>query len=74
MAFHFCSKTGARIVAPGVSKSVDPVNGQDEVVYLELPMVVETVAEGGGEGGGGEEGEEPGTEADISQKPKAKKK
>lgn len=29
MAF-FCEKTGVRIVAPGVSKSVDPVNGQDD--------------------------------------------
>lgn len=31
MAF-FCTKTGVRIVAPGVSKEVDPVNGQD--VYV----------------------------------------
>ncbi len=29
MAF-FCAKTGVRIVAPGVSKAVDPENGQDE--------------------------------------------
>lgn len=33
MAF-FCNQTGVRIAAPGVSKSVDPVNGQDEVVEL----------------------------------------
>lgn len=27
---YFCTVTGARIVAPGVCKAVDPVNGQDE--------------------------------------------
>lgn len=26
----FCTETGVRIVAPGKSKSVDPVNGVDE--------------------------------------------
>ena len=30
MTAHFCIKSGARIVAPGVSKSVDPINGVDE--------------------------------------------
>jgi len=30
MPAYFCTKTGARIVAPGVSKAVDPVNGQEE--------------------------------------------
>jgi len=30
MPAYFCTKSGARIVAPGVSKAVDPVNGQDE--------------------------------------------
>lgn len=30
MSVFFCQQTGVRIVAPGVSKSVDPVNGQDE--------------------------------------------
>jgi hypothetical protein len=30
MNAYFCSKTGVRIVAPGVSKAVDPTNGQDE--------------------------------------------
>lgn len=34
-AAHFCNVTGARIAKPGVSKSVDPVDGQDEV--FELP-------------------------------------
>lgn len=33
MAF-FCDVTGVRIAAAGVSKSVDPVNGQDEVIEL----------------------------------------
>lgn len=33
MAF-FCEKTGARIVAPGVSKAVDPTNGVDECIEL----------------------------------------
>jgi len=27
---YFCTKTGKRIVAPGVCKEVDPENGQDE--------------------------------------------
>ena len=30
MAAYFCEKTGVRIVAPGMSKDVDPVNGKDE--------------------------------------------
>jgi len=30
MPAYFCTKTGARIVAPGVSKAVDPVNGHEE--------------------------------------------
>jgi hypothetical protein len=34
MAF-FCQQTGVRIAAPGVSKLVDPVNGQDE--FSEAP-------------------------------------
>lgn len=34
MAF-FCTKSGARIAKPGVSKSVDPVNGHDEVVEVD---------------------------------------
>ena len=27
-AVYFCEKSGERIVAPGVSKTVDPKNGQ----------------------------------------------
>jgi hypothetical protein len=27
---YFCEKTGVRLVAPGVSKAVDPEHGQDE--------------------------------------------
>jgi hypothetical protein len=27
---YFCTKTGVRIAAPGVSKEVDPVSGQDQ--------------------------------------------
>lgn len=30
MNAYFCTTTGLRIVAPGVCKSVDPVNGKDE--------------------------------------------
>lgn len=37
MSVYFCTSTGVRIVAPGVSKAVDPVNGQDE--YREAPAV-----------------------------------
>ena len=32
---YFCNKTGVRIAAPGVCKSVDPENGQDEVTLTE---------------------------------------
>lgn len=32
MLVYFCHFTGARLVAPGVSKTIDPVNGQDEFV------------------------------------------
>ncbi len=35
MPAYFCEKTGVRIAAPGVSKSVDPVNGQDEITESE---------------------------------------
>ena len=42
MAF-FCTNTGVRISAPGVSKAVDPVNGHDEVI--ELDGVEMTVAQ-----------------------------
>jgi hypothetical protein len=41
MAF-FCTVSGARIAAPGVSKAVDPVNGQDE--YSEAEVVVSAPA------------------------------
>jgi hypothetical protein len=27
---YFCTKTGVRLVAPGKSKRVDPINGVDE--------------------------------------------
>jgi hypothetical protein len=27
---YFCERTGVRLVAPGVSKTIDPVNGVDE--------------------------------------------
>jgi hypothetical protein len=37
---YFCSKTGVRIAAPGVSKAVDPVNGQDEVTESEDGKIV----------------------------------
>ena len=30
MPAHFCSVSGVRIAAPGVSKKIDPANGQDE--------------------------------------------
>lgn len=33
MPAFFCTKTGVRIIAPGICKDVDPVNGQD--VYRE---------------------------------------
>jgi len=35
MPAHFCTVTGARIVAPGVSKAVDPEHGHDECVEME---------------------------------------
>lgn len=35
MPAYFCTATGARIAAPGVSKAVDPTNGQDEVIEAE---------------------------------------
>jgi hypothetical protein len=34
MAF-FCKESGARIVAPGVSKRIDPEAGANEVIELE---------------------------------------
>lgn len=34
MAF-FCTKTGVRIAAAGVSKAVDPENGHDEVIEVD---------------------------------------
>lgn len=36
----FCTKTGVRIVAPGMSKSADPINGVDE--YSEPTPKAET--------------------------------
>lgn len=33
MNAYFCTKTGLRIVAPGVCKAVDPDNGQDEFIH-----------------------------------------
>jgi hypothetical protein len=30
MKAYFCERTGVRLVAPGVSKSIDPVHGIDE--------------------------------------------
>jgi hypothetical protein len=33
MAF-FCTQSGARIAAPGVSKAIDPIAGHDEVIEL----------------------------------------
>jgi peptidoglycan hydrolase CwlO-like protein len=32
MSAYFCTKTGTRIVAPGVCKDCDPVNGKDAVL------------------------------------------
>lgn len=36
MAAYFCEQTGKRIVAPGVCKDIDPINGQDE--FSEQPI------------------------------------
>ncbi len=42
MNAYFCEKTGVRIAAPGVSKSVDPEKGQDE--FSESPSQPEKAA------------------------------
>lgn len=36
----FCTKTGVRIAAPGVSKAVDPKDGHDEVVEIDGEVVL----------------------------------
>ncbi len=40
MPAYFCEKTGVRIVKPGVSKSVDPVNGHDECLEIDGQIVL----------------------------------
>lgn len=38
MPAFFCEKSGLRLVAPGVSKLVDPINGVDEFKEPSEPM------------------------------------
>jgi hypothetical protein len=61
MAF-FCNHSGVRIMAPGVSKDVDPVNGQENFVEPASP-------EGGSEtkpDKGGKKGDKPEKEPPAS--------
>lgn len=37
---YFCEKSGVRIVAPGVSKTVDPDNGHDEFSEPAAPVAI----------------------------------
>jgi len=34
---YFCRETGVRLVAPGVSKAIDPVNGVEEFTDSPAP-------------------------------------
>lgn len=64
---HFCTQTGARIAAPGVSKAVDPENGHDEIIEVDgEEVVVKTkrakpaTSDDAGDGGKGDAGESSG--------------
>lgn len=71
MNAHFCSKTGVRIVAPGVSKAVDPENGQNEC--LEGPDGKLVVVEPKPEKGSKKPKEEQPASAEAGSEPKPEK-